>query len=83
MLNLLHMILLICLYSIPELDKQTITIVNNSDTKYTNVITFNNLGTFQAEVAYTSTDYVVTDTTSSHFGEPISAGATSPRLFIT
>ena len=71
------------LYSIPDLNKQTITIVNNSDTKYTNVVTFNNLGTFQAEVEYTSTDFVVTDTTSSQFGKPISAGATSPRLFIT
>ena len=66
------------IYSIPAFDKQTITIVNNSDTKYTNVVTINNLGTFQAEVRYTSEDYVVTDTTSSNFGKPISIGAVSP-----
>jgi hypothetical protein len=66
------------IYSIPAFDKQTITIVNNSDTKYANVVTINNLGTFQAEVGYTSEDYVVTDTTSSNFGKPISASAVSP-----
>ena len=58
--------------------EQKITIVNNSDTKYTNVITVDGLGVFQAEVQYTSEDFVVTDTTSSQFGKPISAGAVSP-----
>jgi hypothetical protein len=65
-------------YSIPSIDKQNITIVNNSDTKYTNVVTVDGLGNFQAKVPYTSEDYVVTDITSSQFGKPISAGAVSP-----
>jgi hypothetical protein len=65
-------------YSIPSLNKQNIIITNNADTKYANIIELNNVGTFQLEVRYTSEDYLVTDTTSSNFGKPINAGATSP-----
>ena len=42
--------------AIPSLDEATITITNNSGTKYTNVIEVKNLGTFQLGVRYTSDD---------------------------
>jgi hypothetical protein len=64
-------------YSIPNLDKQNIRITNNSNTKYTNVIEVNNIGTFQLEVRYTSEDFTFLNN-STNLREPISAGATSP-----
>ena len=65
-------------YLIPDFVKQNITITNNSDTKYTNVIEFNTLGTFQLTVEYTSEDFVGTNPTLINFGKPISVFATSP-----
>ena len=66
-------------YIVPQLDKQSITITNNSSTRYTNVIDVNNLGTFQLSVNYTSNLYTsLIEGTNDR--NPISTSATSERF---
>ena len=64
-------------YSIPDFDRQNIKIINNSDTKYTNVIEVNNIGAFQMGVGYTSENYTFLNTVTN-LKEPIATSATSP-----
>jgi hypothetical protein len=59
------------------LDKQNIKVTNNSDTKYTNVIEVNGLGTFQLSVGYTSEDYTFLNT-ATNLRQPKNGTATSP-----
>ena len=66
-------------YLVPALEEQNITIVNNSDTKYTNVIEVNNIGTFQLSIGYTSSDYTML-ITSTNRQEPINGTATSEKF---
>jgi hypothetical protein len=66
-------------YSIPNLDKQNITITNNSNTRYTNVIEVNNIGEFQLAVDYTSEDFTFLSP-STNRREPINTSATSERF---
>ena len=68
------------IYSIPNLDKQTITITNNSGTRDTNVVKVNGLGVFQASVDYTSNDALVKDTSSQNFNKPILLSAVSEKF---
>ena len=66
--------------AIPSLDNTTITITNTPGTKYTNVIEVKNLGTFQMEVRYTSSDLKWTNPNTNK-EELVEGGATTTVPF--
>ena len=63
--------------AIPTLNDMTTVITNGTDTKYTNVIEVNNIGTFQMSVDYTSSDLKWTNP-NTQLVELITGTATSP-----
>ena len=63
-------------FLIPELNKETIKITNNANTKYTNVIEVNNIGKFKLSVGYTADGYRFLNTTTNKL-DLINATATS------
>jgi len=63
-------------FLIPELNKQTIKVTNDTNTKYTNVIEVNNIGKFQLSVGYTADGYRFLNTATNKL-DLINATATS------
>lgn len=70
------------LVSVPNGIQQQITITKNSDTRYTNLIETNVIGTFQASVDYKSNDLTVTLPNSSS-PTLVNTAATSPIITLS